>query len=92
MNYTHEIDGVSLTLSTPCIDQIARPGPADDAVEDVSRLPSVAHQINAWEPVKVRAILREYGAWSEDELRNHRRNCLRLLWIMAWDMKEGRNN
>jgi hypothetical protein len=32
--------------------------------------------------------LKEYGAWDNDELKDHNQNLQRILWIAAWDIIE----
>lgn len=43
---------------------------------------------DALDPEKVRAELKEYGAWDSAELSNHADNIRRLVWIAAGDISE----
>ncbi len=45
-------------------------------------------QIAAIDPEKLRAELKEYGAWDAEELADHGANCARILWIAAGNIKE----
>jgi hypothetical protein len=36
----------------------------------------------------LRAELREYGAWNEEELSNHEDNLARILWIACGNIRE----
>jgi hypothetical protein len=68
---------------------IARPGNADAAVLALSRRPMMRRQLFCVEPSLLRAEPREYGAWTDTELRDHAQNQQRLLWIAACDVAEG---
>jgi len=41
------------------------------------------------DPLKVREVLRDCGAWDDDELSDHDANLDRLLWIACGDIVEG---
>jgi len=74
-----------LNIPGPAIRDIAVSGANDDAVAYWST------RINR--PVKItteilKAELKEYGAWNEQELSNDSDNWRRLLWIGAHDLKE----
>lgn len=64
-------------------------GPDDAAVLALSRKPYVHRQLQRLQPADVRAALRPYGAWSEYDLRDHKQNLQRLLWVACGDIKEG---
>ena len=48
----------------------------------------IKSQYNALSEERVRYDLREYGAWSDDELSNHQDNLERLLWLACCDISE----
>lgn len=64
------------------------PGPCDDDVRELSRVPAVAQQLAALDPGVVRDELREYGAWDTAELANHEQNLQRLLWLACGDIAD----
>lgn len=39
-------------------------------------------------PDKIRAELKEYGAWDAEELSDDAANWLRLVWTAAWNIAE----
>ena len=52
--------------------------------EDVAAL---AQELNlSLDPEKVKAELREYGAWDAEELADEEQNLLRIVWIAASDI------
>ena len=54
--------------------------------EDVAAL---AQELNlSLDPEKVKAELREYGAWDAEELADEEQNLLRIVWIAASDIVE----
>ena len=48
----------------------------------------IAQQLSAIGPDKIRDELREYGAWSEDELADDEENQDRIVWCAACDIRE----
>lgn len=66
----------------------SHPGPCDADVMALSKVPAIARQLAALDPSAVRAELREYGAWTEEELADHAQNLQRVLWIAAGNIKE----
>lgn len=62
----------------------ATPGqPADEAVAHVLRTYTVTG-----DEVACRNFLRPYGAWSEEELRDHDANLARLVWLTGCGLRE----
>lgn len=37
---------------------------------------------------EIRAYLKEYGTWDDDELADHRQNLQRLFWLYCGDLNE----
>jgi hypothetical protein len=60
----------------------------DEDVLALSKVPYIAKQLDAIEPALLVSELREYGAWDEDELADHRQNLQRILWLACNDIKE----
>tara|TARA_Y100000034_G_scaffold130321_2_gene188574 strand:- start:102480 stop:102695 length:216 start_codon:yes stop_codon:yes gene_type:complete len=46
-----------------------------------------AHRLDA-NPDELKDYLREFGAWSKEELKDHDENRLRLEWIVDGDISE----
>jgi len=64
-------------------------GQCDDDVNLVNQLPSIKKQLAKIDPMLLASELKEYGAWDEDELKDHAQNLQRLLWIAAGDIMDG---
>lgn len=56
-------------------------GSCDADVKILSEHTKIRRQIAKIEPDKIRAELKEYGAWDETELADDAQNVQRILWI-----------
>lgn len=74
---------VGLDLSRDDVADCSHPGPCDDDVNAISRLPYIAQQLDQLSPADIRSELAEYGAWDEVELSDDDQNRQRLLWVAA---------
>ena len=66
----------------------SHPGKCDADVAALRTEPEVARQLAALDPDKVRAELKEYGAWEPEELADHDANLSRVVWIAAGNIAE----
>ena len=64
-------------------------GQCDDDIAALRRVPYIAEQLDRLAPDTVVRSLREWGAWSAEDLANHDDNLSRLLWIACGDIVEG---
>ncbi len=64
-------------------------GQCDQDIADLRRVPSIKKQLDRLDPDRVREVLRDYGAWDDDDLSDHDANLDRLLWIACGDIVEG---
>lgn len=48
----------------------------------------IEKQLAAIDPELLKAELREYGAWDDEDLSDHEANLDRLLWIACGDLHE----
>ena len=79
---------VELRLTRDQWESCSGQGRQDDNVAELRRVPSVRKQLDALDPARVAAELREYGAWDAEQLANHDDNLDRLLWIACCDLRE----
>lgn len=63
-------------------------GRCDDDVADLVRQPKIRRQLDKIGPDKIRAELREYGAWDADELADDSANRARIVWIAAGNIAD----
>lgn len=81
-----------LRLPGEAVEEIAQSGANDAAVSHWA--PLIAEQVtkdnfpNRPTPEKIRAELKEHGAWNTEELANDAKNWERLVWLAAWDIFE----
>ena len=64
------------------------PGECFPDVFAVSKELYIEKQIQALRPAIIAKVLKEYGAWTPKELKNHKENVIRLLWIATNDLAE----
>jgi len=65
--------------------------PGVDASHDVAalrRVPAIRRQLAKLAPVAVAAELRDYGAWTDEELNDHDENLTRLVWSAAGNIMD----
>lgn len=64
-------------------------GRCDEDVQALSEVPAIRRQLEKLDPDTLRAELREYGAWDDDELSDHKENLQRILWLAAGNIVDG---
>jgi hypothetical protein len=64
-------------------------GRCDDDVAELRKVPAIRRQLDRLDQETLKSELREFGAWSDDELSDHDANLDRILWIAAGDIVEG---
>ena len=82
---TAEFNRFSIALPAAAVDDMNAPAQsADDAVAYWA--PRIDRQ--GISPDAIRAELREYGAWYDQELADDDENWRRLLWVAACDLRD----
>lgn len=79
---------ITIEFQPEDVSYVCHSGPNDEHVEDIIRLPRIKKQLDKLDPEAVRNMLREYGAWDKEELKDSLQNLRRLVWIALWDCKE----
>jgi hypothetical protein len=79
---------IELSMSLEQVQSASHPGPCDMDVLALSRVPEIAKQLADIEPAVLRVELREYGAWDESQLADHRENLQRIVWLLANDIAD----
>jgi hypothetical protein len=72
-----------ISLSEECVRDCSSSGPVDDAVEYWARKTSLNMSDE-----DLKAELKEYGAWEDEELNDRETNERRIVWIAACNIKE----
>ena len=63
-------------------------GQCDEDVADLVELPAIRRQLDKIPADDIRAELKEYGAWDDEELADDDQNRHRLVWCAACNIKE----
>jgi hypothetical protein len=89
MYWTESLGRIELQITKKQAASCSHPGQCDSDVEALMQNPSIARQLKKLDPGIVAACLKEYGAWNELELSDHKENLTRLLWCACCDISEG---
>lgn len=86
--FNYLMDGISLTSKDAA--NCSHSGKCDNDVLSTMQRPYVKKQLDAIPADKLIQELKEYGAWDEIELQDHNANLMRIVWIAAGDIMEGK--
>ena len=86
--FNYLIDGISLTKQYAA--KMSHAGQCDAEVLQAMKKPYIKKQLDALPVDKLAIELKEYGAWDEIELQDHNANLMRILWIAAGDIQDGK--
>lgn len=64
-------------------------GRCDEDISYLRMVPAIRRQLDKLNPDIVSKELKEYGAWDEEQRKDHDENLNRLLWIACGDIVEG---
>lgn len=70
------------------VDFICKPGPNDAMVASAVDDPRLRPILDKIDPDLIVKDLREYGAWSDDDLKDREQNLHRLVWLAAWNIHD----
>lgn len=80
---------LELEVPTFIVDLVPISGRADEAIDSIVSDTKVKPYLNNIDKEALRNELKEYGAWTNEELQDHQENIKRYLWIKILDYKEG---
>ena len=63
-------------------------GDCDETIKQLSEVPAIKRQLSKIDKAALKAALKEYGAWDEEELNNHEQNKQRVLWMACGDIND----
>lgn len=66
---------------------VSHQGQCDEDVEELTKQPHIAAQLDAIGAEKIRTALKDYGAWDADELADDEQNKRRAVWQAGCDIK-----
>ena len=89
MNYFTTGSGrIELQISSQDAHTGYHSGACDLDVDYLLTLDHIKRQFDTIPPALLAEELREYGAWSADELADHEQNKARILWIACGDIAD----
>ena len=88
MYYVSGSGRIELQLTLHQARSASHQGQCDADVRALAQIPAINRQLSKIDPTVLAAELREYGAWSPEELADHEQNLQRILWLAAGDIVE----
>ena len=80
--------GIQIQLTKTQARMMSHSGRCDEDVAAGRLCAAIKKQLDRIEPETLVKELREYGAWSAEELADHDANLTRILWLAAGDIVE----
>lgn len=80
---------IELSISKAQAATASHQGQCDADVLWLSNIPGIRKQLNKLTPEQVSEVLREYGAWDDEERADHEQNLQRLVWLACGDINDG---
>jgi hypothetical protein len=77
-----------LEMTRAQAESASHPGQCDDDVAALVKHPKIARQLRKLDRDKLRAELKEYGAWDDEQLADDAQNLQRIVWIAAGNIVE----
>lgn len=88
MWFTSSCGRIEIEMTLAQAQSCAHPGQCDVDVMRLSQERKIRRQLEKIDREHLKAELREYGAWDDEELADHPQNLQRILWIAAGDIVE----
>lgn len=82
--YFNYIDGIELPQWV--VDSCPQSGSCDNAIAEFREDDEVAEELSKIDAEKLKTELKEYGAWTDEELEDHNENLDRILWIAIFNI------
>jgi hypothetical protein len=86
--WTSSCGEIELQMTVEQASSVNHPGQCDDEVLVLSQHPLIVEQIGKIDKDVLAKVLREYGAWDDEQLKDHDENIQRLVWIAGCDIDE----
>lgn len=82
-------DHFTITMTQAQAESANHPGQCDGDVAVLLTMPAIKSQLRRISDADLRAELKEYGAWNDEELGDRKKNEARIIWIAAGHIVEG---
>lgn len=86
--YNYSNYGNDLRLTRKDAESVSHSGDCEDDVLILMEKKYIKKQLYLIEPEQLKKELREFGAWSEEDLSFHNVNLIRWVWISGGDIVE----
>ena len=83
-----DFERFAITMTLGQAKAASHAGSCDEDVAILSKQSGIVKQLKAIDPDDLRAELKGYGAWDEEDLADHDANVLRILWIAAGEITD----
>jgi hypothetical protein len=80
---------IELQMTKAQAQVMSHSGSCDADVADGRKIPAIKRQLDKIKPEVLKLVLKEYGAWDDEELNDHEQNLDRILWLAAGDIADG---
>ena len=86
--FTSSSGRIEFQMTQEQAESMSHSGQCDSDIAAGRECPSLAAQLAAIDPATLRAELKEYGTWTDEELTDHETNLNRILCLAACDIRE----
>jgi hypothetical protein len=90
--WTESLGRIEFQMTLEQAEMVPLMGQADNLVKALSEIKEVTDQLDKYTPELIAECLSEYGAWDDEQLKDHEQNIQRLLYIAACDIQEQDDN
>ena len=88
MWWSESLGRIELKITLATAKDCSHAGQCDVDVESAMLEPRYRRQLAKLDPDTLKACLKEYGAWEDDELTDHQLNLSRIFWVACCDLAE----
>jgi hypothetical protein len=86
--WSESLGRIEIEMTLEQVKMVPLTGHAEYAVCQLVKEPEIKVQLDKIKPELLAECLSEYGTWTDEELKDHDANILRLLWTAACDIQE----
>lgn len=85
--YNYILNGITLSMDEAVTGYHL--GDCSEDIEGLKKQPHIREQLDKIDPESLRSELKEFGAWTEEELSDHEDNLSRILWDACAKIVDG---
>ena len=84
--YNYANYGNDIYFTRKDVNTICQSGHNDEAVALVLKRPYIKKQVAKLSPEQLAKELKEWGTWTDNQLKCHTENINRWVWVSAWNI------